>query len=65
MDFSSLKYEASRLGLYTNKHKGLFLYTHRILRPIWEMKITQFNLSTNLEMQKFNIEPMIPVRDRL
>lgn len=65
MDLSSMNAEANRLSLYSNKHKGLYLFIHRVLRPIWNMKISTFATAQSLDMQVFNIKAMLPVQDRL
>ena len=65
MDLSNMNAEASRLSLYSNKHKGLYLFAHRVLRPIWNMKISTFATARSLDMQVFNIKAMLPVQERL
>ena len=57
--------EASKLQLYSSKHKALYLYAYRLVKPIWEMKITNYPRIEQLSMQKFNLDYMLPVKDKL
>lgn len=57
--------QAKRLQLYSNKHKALYLYTYRLLRPIWEMPLTSYTHLRKLWQQDFNTEKMYPACERL
>ena len=41
------------------------MYAYRILRPIWEMSITNYSSVTRLHEQQFNLDLMMPVREKL
>ena len=60
-----LQDEASRLMLYSNKHRGLYLYAFRILRPVWRLKITSYASTRRLEQQQISIDQMLPAQHRL
>ena len=52
----NLQDEASRLMLYSHKHRGLYLYAFRVLRPIWSIKITSYMSASRLEQQQLNLD---------
>jgi len=62
---SNLTDSASRLNLYSHKHRGVYLYAFRILRPIWRMKITNYVSTQKLDLQQLNRDQMIPALERL
>ena len=55
----------SKLQHFSNKHKALYLYAYRVLRPIWHMKITNYAKVGALERQLFNLELLVPALKKL
>ena len=57
--------EANELMFYSNKHKSLYLYVYRILRPIWHLNVTYYQKASNLSEQRFNLAHMNIVKNKL
>ena len=56
---------ANSLQLYSNKHKAVYLYAYRVIRPIWSMNITSYASVSALDFQTFNLDLMMPVKEKL
>ena len=57
--------ETKNLEFFSNKHKAIYMYLYRILRPIWCMKITTYADLNQLQLQRLQLDLMMPVRDKL
>ena len=43
----------------------MYLYTYRVIRPIWQMNITSYVSASALDRQTFNLDMMMPVKEKL
>jgi len=60
-----LQTDAENLTAYSNKHKALYIYAYRVIRPIWAMRVTNYASIANLKSQRFNLDYMLAVKTRL